>query len=424
MQPLPVMKKYLLLCTAALLASHAADAQVLAWEQKADFPGDGRSAVVSFSFMDKGFIGAGYDGEDYRRSFYMYDPVTDAWTQTESLGGIVGEGMERNCAASFTIGNKGYVGTGQGGDPFLKDVWEYNKTNNTWVLRGNVADIDRRCAVGFSINDKGYIGLGQDATGYRKDLWEMDTTTGAWTQKADFIGTPRRLSASFVIGGLAYVGTGDDGAFTNDFYVYDPNLNIWNARADFIGSPRYSATGFALNGIGYFTCGYDTTFTNRSDFYSYDPIADVWTQLPDFPGGSRSNAAAFVVDTLAFIGMGYDTSFYYDIWMWGDTTDPKPIDTTIAISDPFGSSPSIQVAPNPAYTYTVLSVALEAAGQVDVLVFDMQGRNVTDLCSITHNAAPEQWQLTIGTDRLQAGTYHCVVVQDDMRATAKFVVIK
>ena len=35
--------------------------------------------------------------------------------------------------------------------------------------------------------------------------------------------------------------------------------------------------------------------------------------------------------TLAFFGMGYDTSFYYDIWLWGDTTDIIIQDTTIAI---------------------------------------------------------------------------------------------
>jgi hypothetical protein len=91
------------------------------WEQKADFPGDGRSAVSSFGFSDYGFVGLGYDGEDFRRSFYAYDPLTDSWFQTESLGGAIGEGLERNVAAAFTIGNKGYIGTGQGGDPFLND---------------------------------------------------------------------------------------------------------------------------------------------------------------------------------------------------------------------------------------------------------------------------------------------------------------
>ena len=85
------MKKILLLTFTTLICNHFLIAQS-AWEQRADFPGDGRSATSSFSFSDYGYVGLGYDGEDFRRSFYAYDPATDIWLQTESLGGAAGAG--------------------------------------------------------------------------------------------------------------------------------------------------------------------------------------------------------------------------------------------------------------------------------------------------------------------------------------------
>lgn len=418
------MKKLVTLSIITLISITAVQAQ--AWEKKADFPGDGRSAASSFSFSDNGAIGAGYDGEDFRRSFYSYDPISDTWTQIESIGGAVGDGMERNCAASFTIGDMGYIGTGQAGDPFLNDFWAYNHTTNTWAPKPSVGGIDRRCAVGFSIGSKGYIALGQDAAGYRKDVWAFDTTTNTWSQKADFAGTPRRLAAAFTIGGLAYVGTGDDGAFTKDFYVYDPTMNIWNARAPFGGSPRYSTVSFAVNGKGYIACGYDTTLVNRDDFWEYDPIADTWTQMPDFPGGARVNATAFVIDTLAFVGMGYDTSFNYDIWLWGDTTNIVPVDTQDAVTDLHALQATVQLFPNPVTAYANIDIQqMQDGDDLIIEIFDLNGSNVTRDCIVSWSGiTSDHYTGKMDVHALPAGTYQCVVHNGKAHKATKFVVIK
>lgn len=414
------MKKQLLLTTiffqlTALFAQSA-------WEPRADFPGDGRSAVSSFSFIDYGYIGLGYDGEDFRRSFYAYDPSTDNWFQTESLGGAAGSGMDRNLAASFTIGTKGYIGTGQGGAAFLNDFWEYDYTNNTWALLPNVGGIDRRAGIGFSVNGKGYIGLGQDAGGYRKDLWQFDTTANAWTQKADFTGTPRRLAVSFVVDNRVFVGTGEDGAFKNDFYEYNAVSNSWIVRTNFGGSPRYGATGFGVNGKGYITCGYDTTLTNRKDFWEYDPLADSWTQLEDFPGQKRANATAFVVDTLAFVGMGYDTSFMYDIWMWGDTTN---IEIPQAINNIANSNIQLSINPNPVSTNAIIIIDFENITQaVELKIFDLHGADVSNLFTITQQARyGNKVVYNARNNNLPPGIYQCVAIDKKIIGVKNFVVL-
>lgn len=400
-----------------------------AWKQVADFPGDGRSSSSTFSFSDYGFIGLGYDGDEFNRSFYAYDPVYNSWNAVSSMGGIAGGGLDRNVAAAFTIGNKGYVGTGQGTAAFLNDFWEYNYQTDVWTPKSSFAGTARRSAIGFSVNGKGYIGMGQDASGYKKDIWEYDTTSNTWTQKADFGGTARRLAIVFTIGNKAYAGTGDDGAFTNDFWMYDPSTNSWFMRDDFPGSPRYGATGFALNGKGYLACGYDTTLANRTDFWEYDAITDTWTELEDFPGGRRANAVAFTVDTLAFFGMGYDTSFYFDVWLWGDTTTIIPEDTTHdttnAVEDLIVNKKTISIYPNPVNHFATLTVDNENINTENIRLFDINGNDVTSKSTFrlrTAGLKHSEFQMEI--NGLPEGNYFVRINNGLIYATGKFMIFE
>ena len=119
---------------------------------------------------------------------YTIYSIADAWTQKTDFGGIARRG-----AVGFSIGNKGYMGTGGDGSGIFiyKDFWEYDPTLNTWTQKADFGESARRGAVGFSIGGKGYIGMGWDGTSYRKDFWEYDPALNTWTQKADFTGTAR-----------------------------------------------------------------------------------------------------------------------------------------------------------------------------------------------------------------------------------------
>ena len=110
---------------------------------------------------------------------------------------------------------------------------------NTWTQKANVGGVGRQNAVGFSIGSKGYTGTGQDINGvYFKDFWEYDPVTNAWSQKANFGGTSRHSAVGFSIGSKGYVGTGQEYPsfnYTRDFWEYDPALNTWTQKADFGG---------------------------------------------------------------------------------------------------------------------------------------------------------------------------------------------
>ena len=44
----------------------------------------------------------------------------------------------------------------------MKDFWEYDPAANTWTQKADFVGVARISAVGFSIGSKGYIGTGYD----------------------------------------------------------------------------------------------------------------------------------------------------------------------------------------------------------------------------------------------------------------------
>jgi N-acetylneuraminic acid mutarotase len=94
----------------------------------------------------------------------------------------------------FSIGHKGYVGTGRsydGGYNYYKDFWEYDPVVNKWTQRADFGGTVRSEAVGFGIGHKGYLGTGyysdQVSHSYN-DFWEYDPIENSWTQKSNFGG--------------------------------------------------------------------------------------------------------------------------------------------------------------------------------------------------------------------------------------------
>src|SRR5258706_114127 len=105
-----------------------------------------------------------------------------------------------------------------------------SQAQNTWTQKADFGGTARYDAVGFSIGSKGYIGTGEDGIYpyWKNDFWEYDPSTNTWIQKADFGGTARSNAVGFSIGSKGYIGTGSDGNYPyekNDFWEYDPSTN-------------------------------------------------------------------------------------------------------------------------------------------------------------------------------------------------------
>ncbi|MRS02142.1 hypothetical protein EG832_02755 [bacterium] len=250
------------------------------WKRLANFPEFGGGSVVGFSIGTKGYIsmlsiwsGTGYPANE----LWEYDPATDIWTQKASLPTTPGRGS----VIGFSIGTKGYVGIGHkenytGLPPeYYNDFWEWDQSTNIWKKKADFPGNARSGAVGFSIGKKGYIGTGGNSNSFTSEFWEWDQVTDVWIKKADFAGNPRQGAVGFSIGEKGYIGTGGSGIQTlnlfQDFWEWDQKSNAWTKVADFSGGPRYGAFCVPVGNKAYIGTGSDYIKAYLSDFYEYDP---------------------------------------------------------------------------------------------------------------------------------------------------------
>ncbi len=244
------------------------------WTRKADYPGNSAGGEVGFSIGTKGYIEAGGTNQ-----FWEYDPATNTWTQKSSFPGALGIVF----AVGFSIGTKGYIGTGYidggyAGGAFSQEFWEWDQATNVWTRKADFAGNERSDAVGFSIGNKGYIGTGsgQGSTAYT-DFWEWDQSTNTWTRKADFAGMARQSAVGFSIGDKGYIGTGHNYStygYKKDFWEWDQTTNVWTQKANIAGSARAFAVGFSMGNNGYIGIGSGSDGNvghPLQDFWEYDP---------------------------------------------------------------------------------------------------------------------------------------------------------
>lgn len=129
----------------------------------------------------------GQDNLIEKSDFWEYDPVTDTWIQKADFADTAPYG-----AVGFSIGDKGYAGTGyseSAGFVSFNYFWQYDPAVDTWTQKADFGGTPRFDAVGFSIGNKGYIGSGSDT----KDFWE-------YTPQISSCSVPQNLS----VAGIAF----------------------------------------------------------------------------------------------------------------------------------------------------------------------------------------------------------------------------
>ena len=312
------------------------------WTAKANFGGIVRDQAVGFSIGTKGYIGTGFNGvvshNQTLNDFWEYNQATDTWTQKADFGGA-----PRLNAVGFSIGSKGYIGTGidsLGNN--LNDFWQYDPIGNTWTPKANFGGLARSQAIGFSIGTNGYIGIGAGASLFN-DFWEYNSLTDIWTAKANYTGLARYSSTGFAIGSKGYIGTGFDGSSSKlkEFYEYNPATNSWTPKANFGGTKRRNAVGFSIGNKGYIGTGADS-IGFQQDFWEYDTLSNIWTQKANFGGGNRYLATGFSIGSKGYIGTGgnpFLSGFYKDLWEYSPSSTVGILENNNGVQ--------ISISPNP-----------------------------------------------------------------------------
>jgi N-acetylneuraminic acid mutarotase len=273
------------------------------WKQKAAFPGNPRDGAVCFTIGNKAYVGP--DGTN--NDLWEYDPSTDKWTRKADFPDNT---SERQWAAGFAIGDKGYIGTGSGNfGMVMSDFWEYDPRTDAWTRRGDLPGAPRAYAVGFAAGGKGYITAGLDYESDTPYLLEYDPVADKWTDRGIFPGGVRCFASACVIGSKAYVGLGYNSGERKDFWELDPDSSKWVRKSDFGAGPRSGAVGFTLGTSLYLGLGSSEKVQN--DFWTWDPATNWWSRQANFPGSARSGAVAFAIGNKGYMGLGGGNT---DIW--------------------------------------------------------------------------------------------------------------
>ncbi len=300
--------------------SDSTDDDVLGnWIRRSDFEGVARSEAVSFVINNKGYIAGGYDGTDRLRDLWQYDATQNFWVQRADF-----PGTPRSSATGFAINDKGYMGTGYDGVDKLKDFWEYDAAANTWARKADFGGSARYDAVSFGLSGKGYITTGYDGN-YLKDLWEYNPGTNSWIQRTSMGGSKRSGATAFIYQNKAYVCSGiNNGSSTsvNDLWVFDPAAAApWTEKRkisnvsdddydDKYAIVRGNAVSFIMNNKAYLCTGENGTALQ--DTWEYDFGTDVWTKKTGYEGTARTGAAGFSLNNRGFLLTGRSSNTPFD----------------------------------------------------------------------------------------------------------------
>jgi N-acetylneuraminic acid mutarotase len=238
------------------------------WMQMQDFPGPARSNAASFSLGNFGYLGTGSDGINMFDDFYQYDPAANQWTKKASF-----PGGARFDAVGFGLQGKGYIGTGYG-ISWLNDFYQYEPAADSWArtpgTSGNFSK--RRGAVAFVYNNQAYIVTGSNSGGMARDFWAFDPSQpSAWKQLSNITNTSE---------------AGFDDGYTDIEREY---ASVF-INKDQSGDKAYLVVG--RNG------------TLQTSTWAYDLYKGVWTRRSAFPRAARFSGVAFTIGGKSFVGLG------------------------------------------------------------------------------------------------------------------------
>jgi hypothetical protein len=366
------------------------------WVIKASLPGATRLGAVSFSIGTKGYVGTGYGnpaGVVYD-DFWEWDQATNTWMQKANL-----PGSARGWAMGFSIGTKGYIGTGSNLSNDLNDFWEWAQAGNVWTQKSSFYYASE--AVGFSIGSKGYFGSGNS-------FWEYDPSGDNWTQKAPYPGAAQNGAVGFSIGSKGYIGTGEGPlSAEKDFWEYDPATDSWTQKADFGGGARLAAAAFSIGAKGYVGTGWDVHYNTYKDLWEYDPALDTWTQRASMTGSGRVVATGFSIGSKGYIGMGYVNGSVKDLREY----TPGPL----GVED-YSTELASGIFPNPANEAVTLSFE-NPEGNIAITIHDLQGKII-----YSENLNSFSASVKIDVSEWPDGLYIAEAVNGNKKATARILV--
>ena len=327
------MKSLLLALCGLLSLSFSSSAQ---WTARTSFPGTSRAKATAFTIGSKIYLVGGVANSGLiLRDFWEYDISTNTWLQKPAF-----PGPERYGATSFVLNGQGYVATGGNDNGYLDDLWQFDPASGTWIQKTGLPvqspqhENQRREAFSFVVGNRAYLGGGdgwvfganQTSNYAFPDLWEYNPANDTWTPKSgfpDFFG--RDLSIAVSMYSKGYVGLGCNVGQTinyQTFWQYDPATDTWTSKPNFPTAFSADAGAFVFDSNLYVVGGIRMSpLAASNQVYKFDPVANTWTQQPNYNGGAVVGEVCISAATQAFAQGGYNGSLVTrnDLWEFTPT---------------------------------------------------------------------------------------------------------
>ena len=370
------------------------------WNVKTGYPGVGRHRASGIGIGKKVYYGLGHVSSGAVnvgfQDWWEYDPATNSWSQKANYP------HQSHGAVGFTIGNKGYMGSGDSETlGAVNDFYEFDPIANTWTAKAP-GPLSNDGHVSFAINGLGYLGLGNASQLYSynpiTNSWSLVTTAmpGSWH------------GASFVLNNKAYYLP----SYSTTLYMFDPVTNTVTTKAPFIGVGRIAAAGFSVRGQGYIGLG-TTAFDSPNDlkdFYFYDPILNMWDTIPkSFPGVRRHFVPCITIGDNVYFGTGTNGTNLADFWAY---------EWKVAVGiNEYSQTNSISIFPNPTSDFINLKINETYIDKFfTIKIYSLDGKEV-----ITENVTEVNHSIPVSS--LPKGVYLVSLLSKQDIITAKKIII-
>jgi N-acetylneuraminic acid mutarotase len=278
------------------------------WYFVDDFPGLGRDDAATFTIGQYGYVGTGFaEGFQPTRDFFRFNMLSENWETTAFLP----LGKERQYASGFAYDTSGFLFGGLGNGQTYKDLWRYSSNHDTWTLIDSIPSFGRYGTTNFVLGDKVYFVGGKNSQGITTDeVWCYHITTGTWTQKNPFPDSLWRASSA-VASNLAFITMGSNGANNYlEIYSYDEFNDVWSIETTFpmLEGLAYHQSQY-FDGHIYVIFGMASDQTTTNQVWKYQPLLQNWSSHTVSNYAPRKGGCSFTDGNNLFYTTGLDSNY-------------------------------------------------------------------------------------------------------------------
>ncbi len=238
--------------------------------------------------------------------------------------------------------------------------------NGLWVGRASLPSIGAfGAAASFTVNNLAYVGTGlnpltpsQKLTALFQYTPAVIAANGHTDMTAHMVTGPKcrpfraspaatRSDSTSATPAISDGLANDGKTALADFYAYSPAANTWSP-IDSIHTENGSYSRFDAVAFSFDTTAYVLTGTDGKNYFGdvwrYSPVANTWIEQINYPGSPRSGAVSFVYNGQGFLVTGYTPgevwargNLCYDFWRFTPNTDSS-VNSWVRLKDIYNTN--------------------------------------------------------------------------------------